>query len=421
MQGIPSEQLAHSKPEIIHPHEIQREYIENGGIWFFRAQNLRPLLIDDTNKVFISDADAKLLPKNHLKYGDVVITRTGANRGMCAYFESREKAVASSHTFIVRSERWNHGFLVAFLNCDYGRLQIDKGVYGAAQPEVAPYYLQQIWIPDLSPKFQAEVESKFTQAAEARQHANDIAAGAQDELVAALGLAKWSPAEPLTYTRRASEALAAHRLDSEYFAPRVKDLLRRLSAGGRTVRDAAPPRIEKFSPSKDGTFRYIEISDVRSDGTADSGVVAMQEAPSRATWYVRAGDVITSTVRPNRRLSALVIPEQDGCVASSGFVVLKPKEVPGEVLLTYLRLPVFCELMDLHTSASLYPAISDRDLLALPFPNIAPAATGAIVAAVRSAHDARRRANLHLEKAKRAVEIAIEESEAAALKYLKGN
>jgi hypothetical protein len=163
----------------------------------------------------------------------------------------------------------------------------------------------------------------------------------------------------------------------------------------------------------------MEISDLRNDGTATTEAVPMREAPSRATWFARKGDVVTSTVRPNRRLSALVSPEQDGCVASSGFVVLQPKSVPAEVLLTYLRLPVFCELMDLHTSASLYPAISDADLLALPFPEITPSASDEIVSAVRAAHSAREKAHNLLTQAKRAVEIAIEDSEAAALEYLK--
>ncbi len=87
--------------------------------------------------------------------------------------------------------------------------------------------------------------------------------------------------------------------------------------------------------------------------------------------------------------------------------------------MTYLRLPVFCELMDLHTSASLYPAISDADLLALPFPVIPQAASNEIVSAVRTAHAAREQAHSLLTQAKRAVEIAIEDSEAAALRFLK--
>ena len=124
--------------------------------------------------------------------------------------------------------------------------------------------------------------------------------------------------------------------------------------------------------------------------------------------------MLTSTVRPNRRLSAIVGPEQAGCVASSGFVVLQPRAVPAEVLLTYLRLPLFCELMDLHTSASLYPAISERDLLALPFPEIPATASAAITTAMQSAHSAR----TLLARAQHAVEIAIETGEAEALASL---
>ncbi len=56
---------------------------------------------------------------------------------------------------------------------------------------------------------------------------------------------------------------------------------------------------------------------------------------------------------PIRRLSAIISPEQNGHVCSSGFVVLNPKRIAPEVLLTYLRLTIICELMDLHTSASL--------------------------------------------------------------------
>jgi hypothetical protein len=114
----------------------------------------------------------------------------------------------------------------------------------------------------------------------------------------------------------------------------------------------------------------------------------------------------------------LIEDSQDGFVCSSGFVVLRPKSVPPEVLVTYLRLPVFCELMDLHTSASMYPAISEKDLLGLPFAPPGDPAETAICDAVARARDARRHATELLETAKRAVEIAIEQGEQAALRFL---
>lgn len=182
--------------------------------------------------------------------------------------------------------------------------------------------------------------------------------------------------------------------------------------------DVASSRRERFDPTKSGDFDYIEISDLARDGTAQSTRLACVDAPTRATWHVHAGDVITSTVRPIRRLSALIEDNQDGFVCSSGFVVLRPESVRSEVLLTYLRLPVFCELMDLHTSASMYPAISEKDLLNLPFAPPDEVAERTIREAVGKSRAARRRATVLLDTAKRAVEIAIDENELAALRFL---
>lgn len=105
-------------------------------------------------------------------------------------------------------------------------------------------------------------------------------------------------------------------------------------------------------------------------------------------------------------------------MCSSGFVVLQPQGISGEVLLTYLRLPLICELMDPHTSAAMYPAISESDLLALPIPAIAPSVQVQVQDAVRQSAHARQRASRLLDAAKRAVEIAIEDSEAAVLAHL---
>lgn len=88
--------------------------------------------------------------------------------------------------------------------------------------------------------------------------------------------------------------LFAGRLDSDYFAPRVAQLLRKLGEAGLTIGTVAPARHERFSPVKEGEFDYLEIGNLRSDGTAGAERLPQGEAPSRATQLVRAGDVLTS-------------------------------------------------------------------------------------------------------------------------------
>ncbi len=165
-------------------------------------------------------------------------------------------------------------------------------------------------------------------------------------------------------------------------------------------------------------FHYIEIGDLAADGAATSHVVPGEEAPSRATWIVQPGDVITSTVRPNRCLTGLIEPQQAENICSSGFAVLTPKGIPGELLFAYLRLPVICELMDLHTTASMYPAISTTDLMRLPFLLPDDATIKKVKHQITAARAARREAHTLLEKAKQAVEVAIEKNEAAGMKLL---
>jgi hypothetical protein len=65
----------------------------------------------------------------------------------------------------------------------------------------------------------------------------------------------------------------------------------------------------------------------------------------------------------------------------------------------------------------MYPAISERDLLALPFPNVSENTEKEIIQMVRRAHAARRVASSHLERVERIVEITIERGEIAATNY----
>lgn len=241
---------------------------------------------------------------------------------------------------------------------------------------------------------------------------------AEAKLLHALGLDNWEVPGPLTYIRSSHDAFVSGRLDAEFFTPRVHDMLTRLGRDGLTIRNVAPARKERFTPADSGEFHYIEIGGLGADGTAQAECLLQREAPSRATQYVRAGDVITSTVRPIRRLSAVIDDSQDGYVCSSGFVVLQPRAISSDVLLTYLRLPPVCALMDLHTSASMYPAISEADLLALPIPKIPAATQRAIEKSALAARQAKQRATQLLDAARRAVEIAIEDSEASAMEFL---
>ncbi len=53
--------------------------------------------------------------------------------------------------------------------------------------------------------------------------------------------------------------------------------------------------------------------------------IPCDEAPSRARKLVAAGDVLISTVRPERKAIGVVPADLDGAVCSTGIAVLRPK------------------------------------------------------------------------------------------------
>jgi len=66
----------------------------------------------------------------------------------------------------------------------------------------------------------------------------------------------------------------------------------------------------------------------------------------------------------------------------------------------------------------MYPAVSEADILGLPFPKVAEKTMAAITKALKGSREMRQAAYQLLQRAKRAVEIAVEDSEKAGLRYL---
>src|SRR5690606_21828835 len=67
-------------------------------------------------------------------------------------------------------------------------------------------------------------------------------------------------------------------------------------------------------------------------GIVNATEMPFGEAPSRARRVVKRGDVIVSTVRTYLRAVAQVDREHDGAVVSTGFAVLRPRQIDQRYL-----------------------------------------------------------------------------------------
>ena len=355
-----------------------------------------------------------------LEQNDVLISSIGQGSiGKIQLFRNEGKFAAVSEVTVVRLSQYEPAYVAAFLSSRYGQAQIERYITGATgQLHLYPTDVARIAIPNFGKGFQTRISKIYDQQWAWYTTFRQTQQRVERSLLLAVGLDNWTPPEPLFYTARASDTADARRLDARFFAPRIQALLDIVGRDGRKISDVASPRRRKFRPQDSHVFNYIEIGNIDFTGTASSRHLLSIEAPSRATWHVRTNDIITTTVRPIRRLSAQITPEQDGFVCSSGFVVIRPHDIPPEILLTYLRLPAVCELLDLYASASMYPAITETQIFDLPLPVIDSSLENQIVHGIKEARAAIKNSTRLLELVTHAVEIAIDEGESSALSFL---
>ncbi len=341
VKSFGAKQLKEISPTIIHPTEIKREYEEEGGTWFFRTQNLRPLSIEKNNDVFVSTSDAEKLNKNIIRNGDVLVTRTGANFGDCAYFNLDESPIASSHVLIIRNRSLSQPFLSVFLNSRYGRLQINKGAYGGVQPEVSPYYLRNIWIPEFTRELIHEIDGNISKARVKKEQSQELAAQAEATLLDELGLANWTPPEPLSYTRSAKEVFTAERLDAEHFKPKYDDLISRLASNSQEVVSLGsivqPIRNGfDFREYEESGTPYIRVGDIHHGriDIVEAKRIRLNFSSIKKNIKLMHGDVLF-TRKGSYGNAAAVRGDEDGAVISSEIMLLDLMEREERLCLNF--------------------------------------------------------------------------------------
>lgn len=179
----------------------------------------------------------------------------------------------------------------------------------------------------------------------------------------------------LPYARLRDLSIDDSRWDAVFHAgisASVEDRIARSHEAIVRVRDIAELSVERLNPARLGaarTFKYIEISDVDGEScSVRAKDVPCADAPSRARKLVRAGDVLVSTVRPERRTIGVVPGELDGAVCSTGFAVLRCHGVHPLLLAQLLRHEFSTEQIVKENSGIAYPVIEEERVLDVALP-----------------------------------------------------
>jgi type I restriction enzyme, S subunit len=115
------------------------------------------------------------------------------------------------------------------------------------------------------------------------------------------------------------------------------------------------------SSSAPERIRYIDIASVSTARIEKIDLLNFADAPGRARRIVRHGDIIWSTVRPNRRSYSLILTPEPNLIVSTGFAVLTATSVPYSYLYFTVTTDEFADYLTNHATGSAYPAVTGKE------------------------------------------------------------
>ncbi|UTE72810.1 restriction endonuclease subunit S [Rossellomorea marisflavi] len=105
-------------------------------------------------------------------------------------------------------------------------------------------------------------------------------------------------------------------------------------------------------------IRYVDISSVFEGKLEGYSEYSLSDAPSRAKRLVNDGDIIWSTVRPNRKSFLYIYKPSSNTVVSTGFAVLSPVKIPPTFLYLHVITEQFVSYLVNNAKGSAYPAVN---------------------------------------------------------------
>lgn len=410
------------------------EVVEDGGVRYLSAKCVKDNDFALAVTLFISDQQNAANPRTQLRAGDVLVTTVGTIGNAAVVQPDCLPANADRHLGIVRLKETcgiDPYFLTTFLNSRYGRFQTWREATGNVQLNLFIDKIKNLLVPIMS--FQKAVAGMTKRAYDKRREAEVLYAATESDLNAALGLDRVDLAPKLFYTDRLSQISSANRLDAEYAC--VPDISRSWKPsfplkplGDSTitqyVRNGLTPAAEDYGNIGKP---IIKVGDMTNHGFVEFGgeyVLPHSKVYDAKKGAVRPGDILVLAAAHHIRyigktsLLADWPTAERACQAVGELLLIRTSEmITPEVLTTYLNLQLIrlqVQRLVRGMSAHLYP----NDLGTLPVPLVPTEIQERISTDFRKAIASRQESRRLLETAKRAVEIAIEDGEEAARKFL---
>lgn len=401
----------------------QIRLVEN-GVPFIRCTDIKAGNVAFENVLHIDNRSHKVLWKSEVKPRTVLVTMSGTVGNIAVAQEEWKYPINSNQDVAkISVTSLNPFYLATYLKTKEGRLQMERLQAGAIQQHLYLSQIEKLKIVILDNAFQNNIEEQCKPANIALSDSQSLYSHAESLLLEALELKDWQPTKESVAVRNLKNSfLATGRLDAEYYQPKYAELVEKVNRyvnGAKNLDAICNIKDKNYFPEDSKRYKYIELSNIGIAGeitgyTEDYG----HALPTRARRLVETGDVIVSSIEGSLKSCAIVPPELDGALCSTGFYVLSSEALNPETLLVLMKSTIIQDLLKQGCSGTILTSINRPEFGNIILPVIDINIQVELATLVQESFALKNQSRLLLERAKRAVEVAIEEGEEAGMNIL---
>ena len=411
--------------------KIDRFY--DGNIAFIKTDNLRENQIVDSFTDYLTEAGNAELKSSKLKLNNILVTIIGATPaivGRCAIVrEEHLPANINQNIALIEADdtKINPNYLNIYLNSKFGRGMLHFHSRQTEQVNLNCREVERVLVP-LFPKLEVVISDLSNQSSKLKAASKELYAEAEQELLEAVGLADFKPSTQNTNIKTFAQSFGVSgRLDAEYYQPKYEEVMAQITSQTHaklldvvTIKKSIEPGSDAYA---DEGLPFIRVSDFSKTGLTTPDKCLSDE-------YYEANQKKLNSLKPKQNTilfskdgsvgTAYLLREDLHGVTSGAILHLSLKR--DDVLPEYLTLVLNSKLVQMQAerdaggSIILHWRVGEIENVVLPI--IALATQTKISELVQQSFSLKAQSEHLLSVAKRAVEIAIEQDEAAAMHFI---
>lgn len=320
-------------------------------------------------------------------------------------------------------ENINKYYLWSFLHSNYGQDLMWRSASQTGQPHITLPIITNMHIPEYSKSFQDEVENLYEASVQKKNKSDEKYKEAENMLMKELGFDKWEPSNNNISIRFFSDIQRVERFDSEYFLPQYDELVERLNQYGCRPLNLLVNTVKSIEPGSNAYLSegvpFYRVADVSKEGLKEPNIF-LDEKKYYSDELSFKKDMILFSKDGSIGIAYKI--EEDMKAISSGALlhfVLKDKSVLADYLTLVLNSCVVAKQAERDAGGSIIQHWRPEEIEKVLIPIANDKIQKKITEAITESFKLRKESNALLEKAKKAVELAIETSEEKAVDLLK--